>query len=244
MRLRVTVAAGVLLSVGSAARGELTLALYTGTSHTHSSDLRIRQGGTDSNVEFHGVRWEPRPFSSGAPYYGVRLSYFPGPVARLGGSIDFTHYKMYAETDRSIEVRGTWNGVPVNATVPMRSWVQGFEVSHGVNLTSLNVEYRWAADRVTGRPYRWQPHVGAGVAVYLPHAEGVVNGVPVAGNYQRAGQGYQVFAGAEYRWFTRFGLFFDTKFDNGSLDIDLAPGVRAQTRTRTFHGVAGLVWHF
>jgi hypothetical protein len=241
--MRLSACGVALLSLASAARAEVTLAVYTGTSRTHSSDMRIQQPATGTNAEFHGVTWDARPFHP-APYYGIRLTWFPSRIARLGGGIDFTHYKMYADTNRMIEVRGAWNGVPINAVVPMRSLVNSFEISHGVNLTSLNIVYRWAADRKTGRPYLWQPYVGAGVAMYLPHAEGTINGVGASANYRRAGEGYQLFAGAEYRPLSHLGIFADTKFDNGSLDIDLAPGIRAQTRTRTFHALAGLAWHF
>jgi hypothetical protein len=224
------------------ANAEWVLAVYTGTSWTHSSDLRISQPGSGSNAEFHGVRWESKPFAS-APYYGVRVSYFPESSC-LGANIDFTHYKMYAETDRVTSVRGTWNGLPIDTSVPMSALVQTFEISHGVNLTSLNVEYRRPFDQNSEFTRRWSMHAGAGVAVYLPHAEGSINGISSAGNYQRAGEGYQLFAGAEFRLMTRLGVFFDTKFDDGELDFNLAPAARVQTRTRTVHALAGLAWHF
>ena len=232
------------LSVGfcSAADAELLVAVYTGTSWTHSSDLRLEQASSASNAEFRGVHWEPRPFRA-APYYGVRLSYFPDPAAHFGGNIDFTHYKMYADTDRVTSVRGIWNGAPIDSSVPMSTLVRNFEISHGVNLTSLNVEYRWSSGTESQLGRRWWPHVGAGVTVYFPHTEGAINGVPAVGNYQRAGEGYQLFAGTEYRLVNRLGVFADAKFDDGKLDFNLAPAVRVQTRTRTVHALAGFAWH-
>jgi len=235
--------AALSASFCSATHAELMLSVYTGTSWTHSSDVRVEQPGSASNAEFGGVHWAPKPLH-GAPYYGVRLSYFHDEVARFGGNIDFTHYKMYAATDHVAAVRGTWNGVPINASVPMSALVQNFEISHGVNLTSVNFEYRWSSQ--AGSPFarRWWPHVGAGVTVYFPHAEGMINGVPAMGDYQRAGQGYQLFAGTEYRLMSRLGVFIDAKFDDGQLDFNLAPAVRVQTRTRTVHALAGFAWHF
>src|SRR5207245_8172832 len=64
----------------------------------------------------------------------------------FGGNLDFTHYKMYAETDRVTAVEGRWNGSRVREFALMKTRVQNFEISHGVNLTSLNADYRWRAE--------------------------------------------------------------------------------------------------
>jgi hypothetical protein len=243
MQRLMLIAAATSLSFCCTARAELTVAVYTGTSRTDSSDLRVEQPGSRSNAEFHGVRWRARPFGA-APYYGVRISYFPARSARLGGNVDFTHYKMYAETDRLTAVQGTWNGAHVDELALMSRRVQSFELSHGVNLTSLNVDYRWLADSSSSFAQRWQPHIGAGVVCYLPHAEGSINGRPSGANYQFAGAGYQLFAGTEYRVFRRLSVFVESKFDNGKLDIHLAPTARVQTDVRTVHALAGVAWHF
>jgi hypothetical protein len=223
---------------------EWVLSLYTGTSHTWASDLRIRQGGSASDATFQGVHWAPRPFEA-APYYGIRISYFPADAARLGGTFDFTHYKMYADTGRAGWVRGTWKGFPVNQYAPMNARVQNFEISHGVNLTSLNVQYRWrgAFDTPQGAS-RWEPYIGVGLVGYLPHAEGSINGVPSSANYPLGGFGGQIFTGAEYRLWRCVGLLLETKFDAGNLAIDLNPATRAETSVRTLHIVGGLAMHF
>lgn len=226
----------------SATLAEWVVSVYTGISHTRSSDLRVRQPASGSAAEFRDVHWEARPFEA-APYYGVRISYFPERAPRLGGGLDFTHYKMYAQTDRVAAVRGTWAGSPVDERVPMSTRVQRYEVSHGVNLTALNLQYRWVASDGVAHG-RWLPHTGVGLAAYFPHAEGMISDVPADGNYQLAGFGYQLFAGTEYRLSRRVGLLVEVKFDSGKLDIDLDPGIRAQTNPRTLHALAGLSLHF
>jgi hypothetical protein len=233
-----------LLGLCSVARAELVVSVYTGTSHTWTSDLRVRQSASSSDATFHNVHWSARPFQT-APYYGIRVSYFPHDSPRLGGTFDFTHYKMYADTNRSAWVRGTWNGSPVNQPAAINTRIQNFEISHGVNLTSLNVQYRWRGTfEAGGGTSRWEPHVGVGVVGYLPHAEGSFNGVSSSANYPLAGFGGQMFAGAEYRLYKHVGLLVETKFDAGSLDIDLTPSTRVETDVRTLHVLGGLALHF
>lgn len=226
------------------AHAEWVVSAYTGTSHTWASDLRIRQDGSASNATFQGVHWAAHPFEA-APYYGIRITYFPGDAPRLGGTFDFTHYKMYADTGRAVWVRGTWNGSPINQYAPMNTRVQNFELSHGVNLTSVNVQYRWrgAFDTLQGTS-RWEPHIGVGLVGYLPHAEGSINGVPSSANYPLAGFGGQIFAGTEYRLCRHIGLLVETKFDAGNLGIDLDPATTADTSVRTLHIIGGLAMHF
>ena len=74
--------------------------------------------------------------------------------------MDYTHYKMYAKTDRTTQVSRTWKGAPVKANVPVDQYVQHFELSHGVNMLSVIGVYRWASAADKLRPY-----LGAGLVV-------------------------------------------------------------------------------
>ena len=214
---------------------EWVVSLYTGSSWTRNSDLRIVQAASDSDATFADVHWEARPFQD-APYYGLRVSYFPNEAARLGGTFDFTHYKMYAQTNRTTFVSGRWNGAPVNESAQLATRVQALEISHGVNLTSLNGDYRW--------PGRWSAHVGAGVIGYWPHAEGTIDSRSAGANYPFGGRGAQIFGGGEYRLNRHVGVFVEGKAEAGKLDIDLVPQTRLVTHTRTLHALAGVALHF
>lgn len=226
---------GLLLAMTSEAHAEWVVSLYTGTSDTRRSDLRIVQPASDSDATFADVRWKARPFED-APYYGVRVAWYPNAEGRLGATFDFTHYKMYADTDRLTAVAGRWNGAPLNESALLANRVQALEISHGVNLASLNAEYRW--------PGRWSPHIGAGIVGYWPHAEGTINATSVGADYHFAGGGGQIFGGIEYRLSRRVGVFVEGKGDAGKLDIDLAPATRLVTHTRTVHALAGVTLHF
>lgn len=104
---------------------------YIGTSFTRDSDLRITRPGTDMTIR--DVQWDAHPFNRGAPYYGLRLTRFFEQQPNWGVALDFTHYKMYAKTDRTVSVDGTWKGAAVGGSAPMERYVQHFEISHSEN---------------------------------------------------------------------------------------------------------------
>jgi len=223
------------------AHAERIVAVYIGISHTFASDLRVRQPASGSDVTFESVSWAPHPLTQGAPYYGLRFSYFPARAPHTGAAVDFTHYKMYAETAHIVRVRGTWNGVHVDDLSQLSARLQHLEVSHGVNLTSINAQFRWSPALAKGI---WARHIGAGLLVYSPHAEGAVGNTAVSGGYQYGGFGGQVFGGAEYGLSSRFGLLIEGKFDIGRLELDLEPRTRIETSVRTLHLIGGVGFHF
>jgi lipid A oxidase len=236
--IHVAAAAALLHQAPLAA--ETLFSAYTGSSYTRDSDLRLTQPGAGTDLTLRDVRWDAHPFKP-APYYGLRVTHFYDRDPHWGAAIDYTHYKMYAKTDRVVGTDGTLRGVPVSAPLPMNQVVQRFEISHGVNVLSLDGIYRWLDLGIAAG--RLQPYVGAGLAYYRPHAENTVGGVPFESGYEASGFGYQLFAGAQY-WITeRIGLFAETKFNSGTAKVDIAGG-RAETPLRTFHAVAGISYRF
>jgi hypothetical protein len=239
---------GGLLGFCSGARAEWVATLYTGDSHTFASALTVIQPGTRSDASFDTVSWAPHPLGHGAPYYGLRISYFPSLSARLGVTFDFTHYKMYAETEEPTTLRGEWNGKPVDEAITVADGLQSLEIAHGVNFASLNGQYRSNPSFEEGP---WQMHAGAGVGVYVPHSDGVIDGRGVDESYQYGGFGGQLFGGAEYslpeRWqprSVRFALLVEGKLDAGNIDLRLDPGTRIETEVVTAHLLAGIAMHF
>jgi hypothetical protein len=243
MSFKVAAGAVAIALVCHAAQAEVLLTLYTGVSSTRSSDLRVSQPITGSDATFENVSWRARPFED-APYYGIAIAFFPAPQARLGGSFDFTHYKMYADTSKSLRVHGRWNGSPINQIAPVDTRIQNLEISHGVNLMAFNLLRRWSYPDRRGLFSRLEPQIGVGVGGYGPHAEGSINGISSGADYQWAGKGFQLFAGGEYRFTRHIGMTLNAKFDAGKLDIDLQPDARLQTHTRTLHAIGGLNGHF
>jgi hypothetical protein len=232
--------AGSALLAGSA-HADWEITLYTGDSYTFPSDLRVQQSSTGSDAVFRDVSWAPHPFTLGAPYYGLSISYFPRSGSRLGGFLDRTHYKMYAETSERVQARGTWEGAPLSQYALLSERVQNLQIAHGINLTSLGAEYRWNPTFDEGP---WEAYVGAGPLVYLPHSEGAINSVPENGGYQYGGAGAQIFGGTELSLSRHVALMVESKFDAGSVELDLDPAARISTQVRTLHLIGGLSFHF
>jgi lipid A oxidase len=225
---------GMLLSPEVPA--ENIFSVYTGTSATRNSELHLsgRRAGIDVTV--HDVHWDADPFKA-APYYGLRYTHFFEQRPEWGVALDFTHYKMVADTERAVPLSGTWKGAAVNTRARMDQYVQQFEISHGVNMLSINGVYRWRS------PSAWQPYAGVGLGYYRPHAETTVDHRPHATGYDHSGFGYQLLAGVQYRFGTQWGAFAEVKFNSGTARLDIADG-RARTRLRTFHLLGGVQYIF
>lgn len=229
-----------LLCWHGAASAENIFSIYSGTSYTRNSDLHLTRPGIGTAVTVQDVKWDADPFKD-APYYGLRFAHFFDEVPEWGVALDFTHYKMYAQTDRLVSVRGTWRGAPISTTAPMGQYVQHFEISHGVNILSINGIYRWLNTGWAGS--RIQPYVGVGLAYYRPHSENVVDNAPHETGYQSSGGGYQLLGGVQYRLSERWGIFAEAKFNRGRAKVDIDRG-RAETPIRTFHALGGIGYSF
>lgn len=211
--------------------------VYTGSSFTQNSDLRITQPGVGTDISIRDVKWNADPFKP-APYYGLRLIHFLDQYPNWGIGLDYTHYKMYAEPDRVARVSGTWKGATVNADAPADRYVQHFEISHGVNMLSVIGIYRWrsAADKL-------RPYLGGGLTYYVPHSENTVDHRSHATGYESSGGGYQLLGGVQYQLTRKVGIFAEAKFNSGTAKVDIADG-RAETPLRTFHVLTGLSFSF
>jgi lipid A oxidase len=219
---------------------ENVFSIYTGSSFTRDSNLQLSQPGAGTAITVRDVKWDADPFKA-APYYGLRYAHFFDRYPAWGVALDFTHYKMIAQTSRVVSVNGTRQGAAVNTPAPMNQYVQRFEISHGVNILSLNGIYRWQHPSFAGG--RLQPYAGAGLAYYRPHSENTVDNLFHETAYQSSGFGYQVLGGIQYRMTPRWGAFIEAKFNSGTAKVDIANG-RAETPLRTFHALAGISYHF
>jgi hypothetical protein len=183
-----------------------SVAIAIGLSFTRPSDLTIDQPATANHAVFHAVRWAGQSFVSPL-YYVVRF----GKGAVL---VDFTHYKIIAETRERVPVTGTWHGRPIDETAPIEDRVQHFEISHGVNSIALI--------GIAHDPTRRGFYVGAGPMIFLPHAESTVDGRVGGWGYAPAGQGFEVLSGVGMP-----APFAEVKYDVGSIRVGVAGGTAA-----------------
>jgi hypothetical protein len=181
-----------------------SLAIAIGLSFTRPSDLAIDQPASGNHAVFHNVRWAGQSFVSPL-YYVVRIG--KGDVA-----LDFTHYKIVAETHESVPVSGTWHGAPVDETAPLGERVQNIDVSHGVN--------SFALIGIAHDPYKRGLYVGFGpVFAFMPHSESTVDGQVGQWGYAYGGRGFEVLAGDGFP-----APSAEVKYDQGALHVGIAGG--------------------
>ena len=240
---RIVLIGGIFFGMNSLAGAQTSFSFYTGFSETRNSDLHVRQQSTNSDAVFSDIGWVGRPFDN-PPYYGYRITHFLKNRPNLGFAVDFTHYKMYANPNQVAAVSGTWNGAPVNETAPLNERVQEFSISHGVNILSFNVLYRWLGRPAEKFPQgRLQPYVGLGLAYYILHPENTVNNQSYE-RYEESGFGLHALGGVSYALTPRINLFTETKFDSGKAKVNTAGQGEANTDLNTLHLLGGVSYRF
>lgn len=207
----------------------ITLSLYFGASQTQASDLHVTQPARGNDATFHRVAWHGHALR--APiYYGVRLTYAPANHPQTQFALDYTHFKVYADTTQSVMQDGSWHGAAFAQTAPMQQRVQSFEITHGVNLLGIAV-----LQRVAGA------YIGGGPVVYLPHSENRVDGVAGGDGYEYGGGGFEVVAGVRGCAGAE-PLFSEVKYSHGAPKVSIAGG-KAQTRIDALQEAAGIDFH-
>ncbi|HEX2115124.1 MAG TPA: hypothetical protein VHM01_12025 [Alphaproteobacteria bacterium] len=231
--MRKSAAIGALmigLLIAPSAKAEWRISVYGGGSHTFDSDVKLRQpGGTDLTLK--DVPWRDESFESPI-YYGARLTYW-FEDSPWGLALDFTHAKMIANTGDVVEVSGTRAGMPVSGQEPLGGTFSNLQISHGLNLLTLNGLYRLRL------PVAIEPYAGIGVGVAIPHVETEIAGVATQ-DYQLAGPAAQALVGINAPVHGRFSAFLEYKLSYANIDGDLSGGGTLEVEPWTNHFVLGL----
>lgn len=180
-----------------------SIAIAIGISFAHPSDLRIDQPTRDTHAVVHDVRWAGQSFVSPL-YYVVRLGY--GDVA-----LDFTHFKIIAETQRVTDISGTWHGAAVSQNTPISKYVQHFELSHGVNSIALIA--------LAHNPAHRSLYAGIGPVIFMPHAETRLDDSPNQWGYAYGGVGFEAVGGVGMP-----APFADVKYISGHVRVGISDG--------------------
>jgi hypothetical protein len=147
-------------------------------------------------------------------------------------ALDYTHFKVYADTTQNVLQNGVWHGATFAQTAPMQQRVQSFEITHGVNMLGLVLLQRVSGAGDAGA------YAGAGPVIYLPHSESRVDGLPGGAGYQYGGGGFEVLAGMR-GCVGAVSLFGELKYSNGVPNVTIAQG-HAQTRIEAVHELVGI----
>ncbi len=218
--------------------------LYTGLGLSEDSDLRVRVPGEGFDLTFSKVSWEDYSLSSPSiPYIGVRVGRFFERRPWLGLAVDIIHYKVFARTDRLVEVRGTIDGSQVTGVAPLGLFVERYNVANGVNMYLLTALARLRRGRTADLPDgRWRPYAGLGLGATVLYTHSTVLGESRKG-YEVGKLGVEILAGVELQLSRRlavFGEYKRTRTDaNGSV-----MGGDSETRLDSDHLVLGGSYRF
>lgn len=239
MRRHLTIciaAIAALAAETAAARFEISA--YTGQAVMPDTKLEY-QADDDTRLTFNGVAWETESLESPI-YYGFRLSHWRPHNPRLGFALDFSHPKAYLDPAQVVRVSGSRGNAAVDGEEPIGDTITSFNNSHGLNLLTLNLLYRWSTDRASGG---FEPYMGLGAGVAVPHVEAVIDGQHTSG-YQLAGPAVQGLVGVRYAATDRVGVFVEYKLSYARLDESLNGGGSIAFNPQIHQFVLGLSYGF
>ncbi|ETX08654.1 MAG: hypothetical protein ETSY2_04120 [Candidatus Entotheonella gemina] len=218
-------------------QAEWMLSLYGGIAHTLDSDARLKEPG-DTRLTFHDLSWDDESFQE-PQYFGFRLTYWLSRQSPWGLAVDFTHAKMLAELDEDVSVSDRRGGELVSTREVLGDSFVKLEFSHGHNLLTANVLYRWLAHNRPAWFGRLQPYAGLGAGVAIPHVE-VITASSVTGDYQFAGPTLQGLAGLNIDLIKHLSVFAEFRLSYAHLDVDLQGGGSLEIDAWTYHFNIGL----
>uniref|UniRef100_UPI000B8005E9 outer membrane protein n=1 Tax=Candidatus Entotheonella palauensis TaxID=93172 RepID=UPI000B8005E9 len=168
-----------------------------------------------------------------------RLTYWLSRQSPWGLAVDFTHAKMLAELDEDVSVSDRRGGELVSTREVLGDSFVKLEFSHGHNLLTANVLYRWLAHNRPAWFGRLQPYAGLGAGVAIPHVE-VITASSVTGDYQFAGPTLQGLAGLNIDLIKHLFVFAEFRLSYAHLDVDLQGGGSLEIDAWTYHFNIGL----
>ncbi len=218
--------------------------LYTGLGLTEDSELRVRVPGERFDLTFRQVSWEDYSLSQPSiPYIGVRIGRFFERRPWLGLAVDIIHYKVFARTDRLVEVSGTLDGDQVAGTAPLGQFVQRYNVGNGVNMYLLTGLARLRRGRSDEFPDgRWRPYAGLGVGATVLYTHSTVLDESRQG-YEAGKLATELLAGMELQLSRRFAVFGEYKRTRTDANGSVVGGDSA-TRLDSDHFVVGGGYRF
>jgi lipid A oxidase len=242
--LPLTLVAASFFAAGPARADVWALSGYMGWNGSFNSDARFTGPNTDWSVR--NVPWDGLSFgfSGGAPYYGVRLSYWPTAWGNIGVALDFNHAKVRAKRNATVSYSGTLtpSPLPPSGSDSVANLFDVFEFTDGLNLITLNALYQL-------RPYgAIHPYLGLGAGISIPHVE--VTGhspntpFPTTFGYEFGGPALQGLIGLDVAVTSHLSLFGEYKLSWTSVNSGLNGGYRIHTNVTTNHLLAGATVKF
>jgi hypothetical protein len=227
----VTIALGL---PASQAEAQWYFAGYLGANATSPADVSIDVPPSNLSLTFRDVEFDAHPFES-PQYYGWRVCKLFAAGGRVGVEFEFTHLKVIGLTDATYAVDGTSGAVPLPAGAPMRTIVERYSMTHGLNFLVGNLVVRQPLG--SGRA----AFVGrAGGGATIPHTETTVLGGSVD-TYESGGFGFHAAAGIDVQLKGRLSFVAEYKFTHASPEISVTGGT-SRTTSASHHVAFGLAF--
>jgi lipid A oxidase len=237
--IRLSIAA--VLFVPASAGADWLAAAFLGQASTQPGTITLALPDRQTRLEIADAEYRGESFES-PPYYGLRFGWIPKD-RWVGLEGEFIHAKVFTNTARTAQIRGTRNGVPIDTRLPLSSVVERLAMSHGLNFALVNVVLRRELGRATsGAARRVAIAARAGAGPTFPHAESTIEGV-AREQYESGGMGAQVGGGVDVALWHGIGALGEYKFTWAAPEIDVAGG-EAKIHARTHHVVFGLTYRF
>ena len=222
--------------------------LYSGLGVTREGDLHIRQPERGADLRFEAVTWEHRSLTTewtrdSIPYMGMRAGFFLRGRPWLGVSFEATHFKILAETEKTVRVTGTVRGTSIDVVAPMKQFVEVYRVTNGVNLFLANLETHKGLSASQRFPRgRTDLYGGAGVGVAMPYTSSIIAG-DRRQQYELGRLATQLMGGIAWHLSRRWDVSLEYKLTLTTVDGKVAQG-DSESRLRTNHLVIGVGYHF
>jgi hypothetical protein len=222
--------------------------VYSGLGITGNSDLRVRQPGLGTDLTFEQVVWDHKSLSTewtrdSVPYMGARAGFFLGAPGWLAVSGEVVHFKIFADIEEQLRVRGTAAGLLVDTVAPFGQFVQQYQVSNGVNLVLANLEAHRRLSPSAGFPDgRLDVYGGFGGGLTFPYTRSVIDGQGRAG-YKVGRPAAQLLGGMSWQFARHWDTSLEYKFTVTTVDGEIAGG-DSRSELRTHHLVFGLGYLF
>jgi hypothetical protein len=234
--------AGLALCLPSSARADWMASGFLGHPWTRSSTVVLTLPDRQTAIEIAGVEYRGESFTS-PQYYGYRITWVPGTRRWMGIEAEVIHAKVFAQTGRVVDIRGTLRGSASDASLPLSSIVQRLAMSHGLNFIFANVALRREFGPADSRgTRRYVAVVRAGAGPTIAHAESTIDHVN-RDRYESGGLGAQAAGGLEVTVWRSLAVLGEYKFTWATPQLDVAGG-QATVPARSQHLVGGLAYRF
>jgi hypothetical protein len=239
MRAAILSALGLIVAAAPAG-AQWRVAAFAGNARTARADIAVA-APPHTAVGLDGVPFDDE--SSRSPiYYGLRVGRHFARAPWFGIEGEFMHAKAITRATDVVRVHGRFDGVAIDADLPVGTVLPRFELSHGLNFVLANAVVRLGLGADRGPDARVAVTARAGAGATVPHVEATAEGAR-ADEYRVGRIGWQVAGGIDVRLWSGVSALTEVKWTGTNQQLDVG-AASITVPIRTVHVVAGAGWRF